>query len=119
MSTLSASDIRPLYQELEAAGSTKGALLKALGDMTVRQFLTRNSPTDAYPSPAICVAKDASLLEAAQYMVKHHIHRVWIVTNGDGGGEGGGLQGVGVGCLSFTDIIRAVLNYVHKMDLPT
>lgn len=106
MSTLSSSDFRSIYRELEEAGEHKGALLKSLSDMTVKQYLTRNCTGDAYPAPAVCVSKDASLFAAAEYMVNHHIHRVWIVNDGNTEGE---LEGVGVGCLSFTDIIKSVM----------
>lgn len=103
MSTLSSSDFRSIYADLENAGDHKAALLKSLSEMSVKQFLTRNCSDDNYPTPAVCVSKDASLFAAAEYMVNHHIHRVWIVSDGEGSQEG-----VGVGCLSYTDIIKAV-----------
>jgi hypothetical protein len=106
VSTLSASDFRSIYRELEAAGEHKAALLNSLSEMTVKEYLTRNCTGDSYPAPAVCVSKDASLFAAAEYMVTHHIHRVWIVSDGNSAGE---LEGVGIGCLSFTDIIKSVM----------
>lgn len=104
VSTLSAADTRSIWRDLETAGPNKSALLTSLSTMTVKDFLLRNSPPGdtTYPRSAVCITRDASIGDAAEYMVRHHIHRVWIIDTIDG------VNGVGCGCLSYTDLIRAL-----------
>ena len=54
--------------------------------------------TGKYLTEPVTVTSSDTLFHAAFLMVQYHIHRVWIVEDGFSG----------KGCVSFTDIIKAV-----------
>lgn len=61
-----------------------------------------------YRSLGVCTTVQGSLLANAQYMVTHHIHRVWVVAPPE---AADGLDRFGIACLSLSDIIKAVRTY--------
>ena len=70
--------------------------------MTVRDYLF--DPFDnRYKTVAKCVGTSDTLIDCAQCMAIHHIHRVWAVTEKDND-----FCRIGIGCISVTDIIKSV-----------
>ncbi len=115
VANLSAADLRKL--------STSSEHFEAYGMWTVREFLQHlididNSSTDevkggegkeeayahySHIQQPWTVSTKATLYSTASIIISNHFHRVWVVDRGQ--------EDKIVGCVSLTDVIRAISNH--------
>jgi hypothetical protein len=94
VANLSANDFRSTLSDFQSISS-----------LTVKQFLTQSSSSPAfYSRDPIVITPQTSLFLSAEIMILEGIHRVWIIASHDSSE----VRALGIGCLSLSDIIRAV-----------
>jgi CBS domain-containing protein len=92
VANLSATDVRRLAAEMN---HFEDCLIWSVGQFFAYMYGSESE----IPTP-FTISDKTSIEGAADWMIQNHFHRIWVVNTRD--------DDVVVGCVSLTDVIRAV-----------